>query len=291
MPADIGKYIIVTPVRDEQEYIEKTINSVISQTLQPLQWIIVNDGSTDDTGIIIDNYAKAYPWIKAVHRSNRGARVAGAGVIEAFYDGYEAIDESGWEFIVKLDGDLSFEPSYFKVCFEEFHKDLQLGVGGGVIYHEINGNLELEKNPLFHVRGATKIYKRACWEAIGGLIKAPGWDTIDEVKANMLGWKTRSFNHLKVIHHRFTGAADGTWRNAVKNGKANYISGYHPLFMFAKCMKRIFEKPYLIGALGLFYGFMSGYLNKIPQINDKKLIAYLRKQQLRRLMYLESIWK
>jgi biofilm PGA synthesis N-glycosyltransferase PgaC len=290
MPADIGKFVIVTPVRDEQEYIEKTINSVISQTLQPLQWIIVNDGSTDDTGIIIDNYAKAYPWIKAVHRSNRGARVAGGGVIEAFYDGYGAINESGWEFIVKLDGDLSFGPSYFKDCFEEFHKDLQLGVGGGAIYHDINSSLELEKNPLFHVRGATKIYKRACWEAIGGLIKAPGWDTIDEVKANMLGWKTRSFNHLQVIHHRFTGAADGTWRNAVKNGKANYISGYHPLFMLAKCMKRIFEKPYLIQALGLFYGFMSGYLNKISQINDKELINYIRQQQLRKLTFRTSIW-
>ncbi|MEN6350234.1 MAG: glycosyltransferase family A protein [Syntrophomonas sp.] len=291
MPADIRKYVIVTPVRDEQEYIEKTINSVIFQTLQPLQWIIVNDGSTDDTGIIIDNYAKAYPWIKAVHRFNRGARVAGGGVIEAFYDGYGAISEAGWEFIVKLDGDLTFEPGYFKDCIGEFDKELDIGIGGGDIYHEIKGSFVLEKNPLFHVRGATKIYKRECWEAIGGLIKTPGWDTIDEVKANMLGWKTRSFNHLKVIHHRFTGAADGTWRNATKNGKANYISGYHPIFMLAKCMKRIFEKPYLIGALGLFYGFMSGYLNKIPQIDDKKLISYLRKQQLKRLMYQESIWK
>lgn len=290
MSADIGNYVIVTPARDEQEYIEKTINSVIHQTLQPLQWIIVNDGSTDDTGIIIDNYAKC-PWIKAVHRSNRGARVAGSGVMETFYDGYEAIDETGWEFIVKLDGDLTLEPNYFKDCIEEFCKDPELGVCGGGIYHEINGSLELEKQPLFHVRGATKIYKRACWEAIGGLIKTPGWDTIDEVKANMLGWKTKSFNHLKVIHHRFTGAAAGSWGNAVKNGKASYISGYHPIFMLAKCMKNIFEKPYFTGAFGLFYGFMCGYLSNIPQINDKELITYIRKQQIKRLLYLKSIWK
>ena len=284
-------YVIITPVRDEQEYIENTIKSVISQTLQPLQWIIVNDGSTDDTGTIIDNYAKTYSWIKAVHRRDRGARVAGGGVMEAFYDGYGAIDAVDWEFIVKLDGDLSFEPDYFKDCIEEFHRDPQLGVGGGMIYHEMNGNLELEKNPLFHVRGATKIYRKACWVAIGGLIKATGWDTIDEVKANMLGWKTRSFHRLKVIHHRFTGAADGTWRNAVKNGKANYISGYHPIFMVAKCIKRIFQRPYIIGAVGLFYGFINGYSKGIPQIDDKKLIKYLRKQQLKRLMYKDSIWK
>lgn len=288
---DIGDYVVITPVRDEQEYIENTINSVISQTLQPLQWIIVNDGSTDDTGAIIDNYAKAYPWIKAVHRSNRGTRVAGGGVIEAFYDGYGAIDAVGWEFIVKLDGDLSFELDYFKDCIEEFHKDPQLGVGGGMIYHEINGNLELEKNPLFHVRGATKIYRKACWEAIEGLIKAPGWDTIDEVKANMMGWKTRSFNNLKVIHHRFTGAADGTWRNAVKNGVANYITGYHPLFMTFKCVKRCFQKPYLIAAMGLFFGFTSGYMKKVPRVDDRKLIAYLRNQQIRKLLMKKTIWQ
>ncbi len=289
--SEIGQYVIVTPVRDEEEHIEKTINSVISQTLRPLQWVIIDDGSTDDTATIIDNYANMYAWIKALHRSNRGTRVAGGGVIEAFYDGYGAIDAIEWKFIVKLDGDLSFKPSYFNDCIEEFHKDPGLGVGGGMIYHEIKGALELERNPLFHVRGATKIYKRACWEAIGGLIKAPGWDTIDEVKANMLGWETRSFRNLKVIHHRFTGAADGTWGNAVKNGKANYISGYHPIFMLAKGMKRFFAKPYVIGALGLFYGFMSGYFKKIPQIDDKKLITYLRQQQLKRLMYQESIWK
>lgn len=287
---DIGKYVIVTPVRDEQAYVENTINSVISQTLQPLQWIIVNDGSIDDTGAIIDNYAKVYPWIKVVHRLNRGARVAGGGVIETFYDGFGAIDEAGWEFIVKLDGDLSFESSYFKDCIEEFHKDPNLGVGGGMIYHDINGDLDLEKNPLFHVRGATKIYRKACWVAIGGLIKAPGWDTIDEVKANMLGWKTRSFKHLKVIHHRFTGAADGTWRNAVKNGTANYISGYHPLFMTLKCLKRIFLKPYLLASIGLFSGFIKGYIKKIPQINDKELINYIRQQQLRKLTFRKSIW-
>lgn len=291
MPVDIGKYVIVTPARDEQKYIEKTISSVINQTLQPLQWIIVNDGSTDDTGIIIDNYAKKYSWIKPVHRSNRGARVAGGGVMETFYDGYEAINETEWEFIVKLDGDLTLEPNYFKDCIEEFYKDPQLGVCGGGIYHEINGSLELEKQPLFHVRGATKIYKRECWEAIGGLIKAPGWDTIDEVNANMLGWKTRSFNHLKVIHHRFTGAAAGSWHNAVKNGKASYIAGYHPIFMLAKCMKHFFEKPYSTSAFGLFYGFISGYFYKIPQMNNKKLIAYIRKQQIRRLLFLKSIWK
>jgi glycosyltransferase involved in cell wall biosynthesis len=288
--SDIGKYVIVTPVRDEQEYIENTIKSVISQTLQPLQWIIVNDGSTDNTGAIIENYAKAIPWIKAVHRLNRGARVAGGGVIEAFYDGYHSIDSQKWDFIIKLDGDLSFDADYFEKCFRKFDRDPKLGIGGGVITHLIDGTSEIEESPLFHVRGATKIYRKACWDAIGRLIQAPGWDTLDEVKANMLGWKTQSFPDIKLIHHRFTGQADGAWRNWIKNGTANYISGYHPLFMYLKCLKRIFQKPYVLGSVGLFYGFIKGYIKKIPQIDDKELIHYIREQQLRKLTFRKSIW-
>jgi glycosyltransferase involved in cell wall biosynthesis len=284
-------YIIITPVRNEEEYIEKTIVSVARQTIKPAEWVIVNDGSTDNTGKIIDEFSRQYPWIHTVHRENRGFRKAGGGVMEAFYDGYNSIQSREFDFIVKLDGDLSFGEDYFEKCFREFDKDSKLGIGGGMVVHEIREKLELEEAPLFHVRGATKIYRKACWEAIGELIKAPGWDTLDEVKANMLGWKTRSFPEIILIHHRFTGQADGPWRNWVKNGTANYISGYHPLFMSFKCLKRIFQKPYVIGSIGLFYGFIEGYMKKIPQINDKKLIAYLRKQQLKRLLYKDSIWK
>jgi len=140
---------------------------------------------------------------------------AGGGVMEAFYDGYDALTCDDWDFIVKLDGDLSFEDDYFQKCFDHFRNNDKLGIGGGMIYHVINGSMQLEENPLFHVRGATKIYKRKCWYEIDGLIKAPGWDTLDEVKANMLGWDTQSFSDLKIIHHRYTGDADGQWRNAV----------------------------------------------------------------------------
>ncbi|MDY7036589.1 MAG: glycosyltransferase family A protein, partial [Thermodesulfobacteriota bacterium] len=234
------KYVIITPVRDEQNYVEKTIKSVISQTVTPIEWMIVNDGSTDNTRRILDEYAHQQTWIKTVHRENRGHREAGRGVIEAFCDGYDSLEATDWEFIVKLDGDLSFDSDYFERCFYNFHSSPRLGISGGGIYHIIFGQTILEKDPLFHVRGATKIYKRACWKDIGGLLKAPGWDTLDEVKANMLGWKTRTFPELQLIHLRRTGEADGAWANWVKNGRANYISGYHPLFMFFKCLKRGF---------------------------------------------------
>ncbi len=284
-------YVIISPVRDEGEYIEKTINSMLLQTIKPMEWIIVNDGSSDNTGEIIDEYASKHPWIKTVHRENRGFRKAGGGVIETFYDGYQNISSSNWQFVVKLDGDLSFEPDYFEQCFKKFSKDKKVGIAGGDIYNIINGEMVHEKTPSFHVRGATKIYKNECWDDIGGLIQAPGWDTLDEVKASMKGWTTRSFSDLKVSHHRVTGAADGTWRNWVKNGQGSYIVGYHPLFMLAKCAKKSIQKPYVITAAGLLYGFFGGYLRRTPQIKDKELIKYLREQQLRKLMHRETIWK
>ena len=174
---------------------------------------------------------------------------------------------------------------------EYFESEPELGVAGGSIYHMTNGQLALEHCPAFHVRGATKIYRRACWEAIGGFWEAPGWDTVDEVKAQMLGWSTRSFPDLRLVHHRYTGSADGMWRSWVKYGTANYISGYHPLFMVARCASRMVKKPYVVGAAGLVYGYLSGYLKRIPQVNDPELIQYLRRQQIGRLVGGPTIWK
>ena len=285
------KYVIITPARDEESHIGKTILAVSQQTVRPVQWVIVNDGSSDTTGEIVDRAATTYPWITVLHRSNRGFRQAGGGVIAAFNDGYVSLESLDWEFLVKLDADLSFAPDYFERCFAEFEKDRHLGIGGGGIYHLENSKLKMESNPAFHVRGATKIYRRECWEKLGGLITAAGWDTVDEVKANMLGWSTRTFADLQVSHYRFTGAADGAWKDSVKNGFANYVTGYHPLFMLVKCVRRLAARPYLTGSLGLGWGFLRGYLKRAPQVPDRTLITYTRSQQMRRLLLLESIWK
>ena len=219
--------------------------------------------------------------------------------MEAFYDGYSFLSTLNpqpstacWDFLVKLDGDLSFPPSYFEQCLARFAQDPHLGIGGGRIYSQVNGRTVEDSpgDPSFHVRGATKIYRRATWDAIGGLIRAPGWDTLDEVKANMLGWKTYSFPDLRLLQLKPTGSADGSWRNWVKNGRANYITGYHPLFMLLKCLKRAFEPPFGLAALGLLTGFCGGYLTRLPQVPDPGLIRYLRRQQLNRLMGKQSLW-
>jgi biofilm PGA synthesis N-glycosyltransferase PgaC len=284
-------YVIITPVRDEEEHIGATIESVRRQTLLPAEWVIVDDGSSDRTGEIIDRYAAQYSWIRVLHRKNRGFRKSGGGVMEAFYDGYNTLRCNDWDFIVKLDGDLSFAPEYFEKCFDYFRKDPDLGIGGGDIHHSVVGMAKLEENPRFHVRGATKVYRRTCWEAIGGLWPAPGWDTIDEVKANMLGWRTYSFADLHLLHHRLTGLAEGLLRDRVKHGVACYASGYHPLFVAVSCLRRVTQKPYVSGSLAIAYGFLKAYWTHPPRLEDRSYIAYIRGQQLKRLCGMQTIWR
>lgn len=284
------KYVVITPVRDEEAHVRNTLQCMVRQTILPEEWVIVNDGSTDNTGAIIDEYAARYPWIRTVHRQNRGFRQPGGGVVETFNEGYQSLRSNDWAFMVKFDGDLTFDPDYFERCFLYFAQEPQLGVAGGTICYVVNGVKKFERAPEFHVRGATKIYRRGCWEAIGGFWPAPGWDTMDEVKANSLGWSTRSFEDLHLIHHRPTGEADGLWRGLVKYGRANYICGYHPLFMLGKCLRRLGLKPPLLGSFALMYGYVTGYLKRIPQVDDPVAIAYLRRQQLNRLTGRTSIW-
>lgn len=286
------RYVVVTPARNEAANLGHTIDSMVAQVHRPDRWVIVDDGSTDATGALIDTAARLHPWIVALHRPDRGHRQQGGGVIDTFYDGYRSVAAEPWDFLVKFDADLSFAPDYFARCLEHFAREPDLGIGGGLICHGPPGRLARESagDPEFHVRGATKIYRRACWRDIGGLVHAPGWDTIDELKANMLGWRTRTFADVPLRHHRRTGTADGTWRTQVKFGLANYITGYHPLFMALKCLRRCARPPYLLGACGLLWGYCTGYLRKLPPVDDPALIRYVRRQQLNKLRLRPSLW-
>jgi poly-beta-1,6-N-acetyl-D-glucosamine synthase len=285
--------VVITPVRNEADYVGLTIESMGAQTQVPRRWVIVDDGSTDGTGEILQAASCRYEWLHVVRRADRGFRKTGGGVVEAFYDGYAALMETGWDVLVKLDGDLSFEPDCFEKCLAHFADDPQLGIGGGTICIQENGRLKIDSpsDPPFHVRGATKIYRRACWERIHPLVPAPGWDTIDEVRANMHGWRTRTFRDVQLIQHRATGAVNGEWPNWFKNGLANYVTGYHPAFMFAKCFKRLWSKPRIVAAAGLWAGFCSGYLRQQPHCADSSSVRYLRQQQVRRLIGLPSIYR
>lgn len=285
-------YLIISPVRNEAKYLPLTVQSVRNQTVLPKQWIIVDDGSNDGTGAVADAAALECDWIRVVHRADRGYRQPGSGVIEAFYDGLRLRGADPWEFLVKLDGDLSFENDYFERCLEHFHKRPRLGISGGTVYCSRGATLEVESkiDPKFHVRGAAKMYRQACWRDIGGLLRVPGWDTLDEVKANMLGWETYTIPEARLVHHRPAGGAYGVWSNWVKNGRANYVAGYHPVFMLVKCFSRMVQRPYLIASCGLLVGFLGGYLKRVPQVEDRELIRYFRRQQINRLLLRKSLW-
>ncbi len=286
-------YVVITPVRNEASYITNTIESVAAQTLLPRRWVIVDDGSTDGTGSILEAASRRHLWMTVVRRPDRGFRKAGGGVVEAFYDGYSALRDVDWDFLVKLDGDLSFGPDFFERCLIHFADDPQLGIGGGTVFVEKEGRLKVDSpgDPPFHVRGATKIYRSACWQQVHPLVPAPGWDTIDEVRANMLGWRTRTFAAVPLVQHRATGAVNGEWPDWFKNGLANYVTGYHPLFMFAKCVKRLSCRPRIVASAALWVGFCSGYFRRQPLVAGEPAVSYLRRQQMRYLMGRPSIYR
>jgi biofilm PGA synthesis N-glycosyltransferase PgaC len=284
------RYAIVTPVKNEERFFGKMVSSVVHQTVLPKKWIIVDDGSTDRTGEIIRQATSSHNWIIGVECGDPTdpRKPGGEAVLE---HGIRQLDLAEYDFFARLDGDISFEPDYFESLFREFERNPRLGIGGGVCFERKNGRLVEQRNPKFHVRGALKTYRMSCFREIGGLEMELGWDTVDEIRANMLGWQTRSFPQLRVVHHRKTHASSGALRGEVHSGRAAYFSGYHPLFMFFRAVKTMFCPPYILGGIFMMMGYLSGYVKKYPQVGDPSLIRYLRKQQMNRLLGRETIWR
>lgn len=285
-------YIIISPVRDEEEFIQKTIESVVHQTIPPRQWVIVNDGSTDNTSTIVENYQKKHPWIKLVNRENRGRRVPGGGVVEAFYDGLRAIDVENWEYIVKLDGDLSFQPTYFENIFSRFEVKPGLGIASGQTYLAVDGQTpRRESCSRMHTRGASKVYKRSCFYDIGGIMGRRGWDTIDDMAARVKGYDTRSFPELKLLHHRPMGilARKKSWmKNSRQYGEDYYQLGYHPLFMMLKCIKFMaMHKPFLLFGLHMGLHYTRFMVLKKGKVVDEAIVKKIRELQIKRMLLIK----
>lgn len=286
-----SRYVVVTPVRNEALHITDTITSVLSQTVPPSRWVIVDDGSTDTTASIVEELTGDVAWVQLVRRDDRGHRSAGTGVMQAFRDGMATLADANWDYLVKLDGDLRFSAEYFERCLEQFDADATLGIAGGKLYDIDGDTVTYDSHPAFHVRGATKIYRRGCWDAIGGLIEAPGWDTLDEAKANQTGWTTRTLVDIPLYQLRPTGRAAGSWSNWVKNGVAAYRSGYHPAFVLARAARRTVSPPSVTAPAGLIWGYLRSWLTRVPRIDDPELLRYVRRQQWNRLTRRETMWR
>jgi glycosyltransferase involved in cell wall biosynthesis len=284
-------YVVVTPARNEAAYIGRTIASMLHQTVPPQRWVIVDDGSTDDTKNIATGLTADVDWIELVSRRDRGHRSAGTGVMEAFRAGLARIEDTDWRYLVKLDADLEFDEDYFERCLEAFASDATLGIAGGKVHDVYPDRIVHDPHPDFHVRGATKIYRRECWKDIGGVIDAPGWDTLDEVKANQLGWKTRTLAEPPIYQLRPTGEAAGSWSNWVKNGAAAYRSGYHPAYVAARAGRRLMRPPSITAPTGLIWGYLKAVLTKPDRVDDPELLRYVKQQQWNRLIGRDSMWR
>lgn len=278
------KYLVITPARNEEEFIERTIKSMISQSILPCLWIIVDDGSTDQTPNIVNDYCQKYPWIKLVMIADRGYRKRGSGIVGAFYEGLKLVDSSAFDFIVNMDADISFKSDYFERLLHRFNQDSTLGIASGACYIEKFDHLEIERNPIDHARGAGRVYRQSCWSQIGGMEQALSWDVIDELKAQTRGWKTRSFEDLVLIHHRPTAAAEGIAQGRIRGGLTSYYIGYHPIYLLIRSVYLMTKPPYIIGGLLLLYGYSYGYIKRMERVKDRDLIRFVRKKQLQSLL-------
>lgn len=257
------RYVIVSPVKDEARNIDHTLQSVINQTLQPVLWVIVDDGSSDDSPKIIRRCANAHPFIHLVHNPHAGERKLAFGEVRAFNWGCKFIGQIDYDFIVKLDCDLSFDADYFKKIMKRFGEDKKLGIASGVYLERNNaGDWKEIVMPPYHAAGASKVMRRTCFEEIGGFVPAPGWDTIDEIKAMTRGWKTGHFVELKMRHHKREGSSIGTVRTGVMQGEAYYRTGGSKLFFVFKVLHRLVKKPYFVSGLSILWGYLRAMMER-----------------------------
>ena len=278
-------YVVITPVRDEEAYIQKTIQSMIAQTLKPVLWVIVDDCSKDKTPEIVSRYVQLYSFIRLLRNSHGGIRQPGSGVIRAFNQGYASIGEVSYDYIIKLDGDLSFEPDYFEKLLNRFLSDSRLGIASGIYLEmdEAGAWTEVEM-PSYHAAGACKILRRECFKEIGGFIIAAGWDTVDEIRARAKGWKTGHFPDLRMRHHKPEGSGIGATRTNLMHGEIYYLTGGSKLFLLLKVIHRMRAKPYLLSALALSWGYLRAVLTR------KELLVTKEEKPIYQALLRERLW-
>lgn len=282
-----GGYVLISPCRDEAQYMRQTLDSVIAQSLRPAKWIIVDDGSTDATPQILAEYARQHDWIEIVTRQDRGRRLVGPGVIDAFYAGYAAIEPDAYEFLCKLDLDLHLPPRYFEILIERMHADPRIATCSGKAYIRRGENLIHELHGDETSLGMTKFYRVDRFKAIGGFVREVMWDGIDCHACRMHGWIACSWDDedLRFIHLRPEGSSQmSVYRGRIRHGYGQYFMGTGFLYMTASAIWRLREKPYILGSLAMLWGWSLSAIQRKPKYHDAGLRQFINRYQRRALL-------
>jgi poly-beta-1,6-N-acetyl-D-glucosamine synthase len=289
------RYCLITPCRDEASYAARTLAAIARQTALPALWVIVDDGSRDETPRILAEHAARLPFIRVLRRPDRGDRKLGGGVIDAFYTGYDTIDPAGFDYVCKLDLDLDLPPRYFELLLARMEADPRIGTCSGKPYFFAGGPPDAIRFPLSDLSALTseklgddnsvgmiKLYRTSCFRQIGGFVREVMWDGIDGHRCRQLGWKAVSWDDpaLRFVHLRPMGTSHRSWwTGRVRHGFGQYFMGTDPLFMLAAAAFRMTRPPRVIGGLAMLRGYFGSMLRGVPRYGDDTFRAFLRGYQ------------
>jgi glycosyltransferase involved in cell wall biosynthesis len=278
------RYVLITPARNEADYIELTLKAVTSQTIKPLKWVIVSDGSTDGTDELVAKYAATNPWIELLRMPPRQERHF-AGKVRAFDAGFAKIKELEFDLVGNLDADISFEEDFFSFLHNKFAENPRLGLAG-TAFTEGNQQYDYRFTSIEHVSGQCQIFRRECFEEIGGYVpqKGGGIDVVVVLKARMKGWETRTFQEKTFVHHRQMGTAKyGAIMVKFKDGEKDYMLGTHPLWEIFRWVYQMKNPPYVVGGCALLVGYLGCMLRRRERSVSKEVMDFRRREQMSRL--------
>ena len=278
------RYCLITPCRDEATFARRTIESVARQSIPPALWVVVDDGSRDETANIVEEAASRLPYLRLIRRRDRGSRKVGAGVIEAFNEGYATIDPTQLEYLCKFDLDLEVPPNYFEDLMLRMEAEPRLGTCSGKPWflHPKTGKLLPEYCGDDTSVGPTKFYRTACFQEMGGFVAEVMWDGIDCHRCRQLGWIAESVNdeRLRFIHLRPMGSSHkGLWTGRTRAGFGQYYMGTSPTYYLASAAYRLFKHPPVIGSLAMLWGYARSALLGLPRYGDREFRTFLRRYQ------------
>jgi poly-beta-1,6-N-acetyl-D-glucosamine synthase len=281
----LPSYVLITPARNEAAFIELTIKSVVAQTVRPIKWVIVSDGSTDGTDEIVKKYVADNPWIELLRMPERRERHF-AGKVFAFNAGYDRVKTIPYDAIGSLDADLSFDSEYFEFLLKKLGDNGELGLVGTPFQDGPNKTYDYRFVSIEHVSGACQLFRRQCFEDIGGYkpVKGGGIDHVAVLTARMKGWKTRTFTEKMSLHHRPMGTAErGTIKVRFKVGCLDYALGGHPLWELFRTCYQMSKPPFVIGGLTLLAGYCWSFVTRAERPISPELVKFRRGEQMQRL--------